>query len=67
MKATHGFEERKVVVLYQDDRVAALGEGSDVFPEEAMVTHGAFSLSLALRALGGDNAGAEAHAGCDHD
>ncbi len=62
-----GFARRKVVIAHQNDRVAVLGEGSEVFPEEPIVVSGAFSLSLALRAIGGDSAGADAHAGCDHD
>lgn len=67
VKKGTGFQRRKVVVAHRDDQVAVLGEGSDVFPEEPMVVKGAFALSLALRALGGDSAGADAHAGCDHD
>jgi biotin carboxyl carrier protein len=59
------FESRKVVVLHQDHEVAVLdSKDSDLFPGDAVVQHGAFGLSLALKA--GSGAPVDAHAGHNH-
>ncbi|MGE4159162.1 MAG: hypothetical protein AB7F75_08705 [Planctomycetota bacterium] len=57
------FRSSKVVVVHQDDEKVVLGEGSELFPGDEVVTHGAFALGLALRA--GDGA-ADPHAGHMH-
>ncbi len=64
VKEGKDFIKRKVVVLFQDEEVVVLGEGSEVFPEEPMVTRGAFALNMALLADGPQKI--DAHANCDH-
>ena len=58
------FAPAKVVVSYADHEVAVLGEGSEVFAGDPVVTVGAFALSLALRA--GDGGAIDPHAGHNH-
>ena len=61
----HGeYVRRKVVVVYQDNEVAVIGEGSDLLPEEPTVTKGAFALHLAL--IAGTPAAVDPHAGHNH-
>lgn len=65
VKENGNFIKRKVVVVFSDEDKVVLGEGSDVFPEEAMITKGAFGLNMALQAEGPKKI--DAHANCDHD
>ena len=58
------YKPAKVVVLFQNDEVAVLGESSDIFGGDAIVTHGAFGLGLALKAKTGG--AVDAHAGHNH-
>ena len=58
------FVRRKVIVLYQNDQVAVIGEGSELLPEEAMVVRGAFALQLAL--ISGTPQAVDPHAGHNH-
>ncbi|MDD7984350.1 hypothetical protein PQO01_05240 [Lentisphaera marina] len=58
------FIRRKVVVVYQSDEVAVIGEGSELLPEEPMVVRGAFALQLAL--IAGTPEAVDPHAGHNH-
>ncbi|MDD7985784.1 HlyD family efflux transporter periplasmic adaptor subunit [Lentisphaera marina] len=58
------FIRRKVIVVYQNNDVAVIGEGSELLPEEAMVTNGAFALQLAL--IAGTPQAVDPHAGHNH-
>ncbi len=58
------FIRRKVVVRYQDNEVAVIGDGSELLPEEAMITKGAFALHLAL--IAGTPEAVDPHAGHNH-
>ena len=58
------FIRRKVIVRYQDNEVAVIGDGSELLPEEAMVTKGAFALHLAL--IAGTPEAVDPHAGHNH-
>ncbi len=58
------FKVSNVVVLHQNEEVAVLGIDSDLKVNEELVTHGAFGLSLALKAQRGE--AIDPHAGHSH-
>ncbi|EDM25114.1 hypothetical protein LNTAR_02859 [Lentisphaera araneosa HTCC2155] len=58
------FIRRKVIILYQNNDVAVIGEGSELLPEESMVIAGAFALELAL--IAGTPQAVDPHAGHNH-
>jgi hypothetical protein len=58
------FLRRKVIIVYQNNNVVVIGEGSELLPEEAMVTNGAFALQLAL--IAGTPQAVDPHAGHNH-
>ena len=58
------FKPVKVVVVYQNDEVAVLGQDSDIFAGDVIVTNGAFGLGLALKAQTGG--AVDAHASHSH-
>ena len=58
------FIRRKVIIIYQNNDVAVIGEGSELLPEESMVISGAFALELAL--IAGSPQAVDPHAGHNH-
>ena len=58
------FIRRKVIIIYQNNDVAVIGEGSELLPEESMVIAGAFALELAL--IAGTPQAVDPHAGHNH-
>ena len=55
---------RKVVILYQNSDTAVLSNKSELRPGDAVVTHGAFALQLAL--IAGTPQAVDPHAGHNH-
>lgn len=64
IKENDQFIRRKVVVVYQNNEVVVIGEGSELLPEENMVISGAFALQLAL--IAGTPEAVDPHAGHNH-
>ena len=64
VKENDEYIRRRVVVVYQNNEVAVIGQGSELLPQENMVISGAFALQLAL--IAGTPEAVDPHAGHNH-
>lgn len=64
VKENEEYIRRRVVVVYQNNDVAVIGDGSELLPEENIVISGSFALQLAL--IAGTPEAVDPHAGHNH-